>query len=1029
MGVQGLWTLIEPTARPVQLETLRNRKMAVDASIWMHQFMRTMRDKEGNALRNGHLLGFFRRLCKLLFYNIKPVFVFDGGAPELKRTTIRGRRQRREGVVTNMKRTAEKILSAQVKQRVLYEEEQKRQQPQNDEQQAINLEEMERAAALQEIKQKYRRDQYELPPLAGESNRHQHDPRLATQQELIDFINDYRPSEQDIDTEAFQALPPEVQYEIVQDLKLKSRQTSWARLDEMVRQSRTALDFSKQQIKQLMHRNAMTQRMMEMDGLASKQESAPVRIAGERSREYLLVKNENFNEGLGWKLPGTNVPDKTMTSTHVQEMHNENNAPLETGDKVQDAIASNPKLAALLQNIDDSGEEEEGWIDTTYDKSQDRMNESEDDDDEPLFLPHDIKPTPVFRPDDLLEDMNAYADDNDEAMQAVLQQIYADETHQNNETMVPESSIPDTMKQQESPDESPLDPDAMYTLWLSKVPDAFIYLHSMNDEYKQIIHDIVYDHDLDQLEKRLKRVQKLFGKTNDRDEMAQESLAFQQQFLSAMINWKKASNATNESTTPEHKSPTPEVSTTAIDLTNATPKSEKPIDMAPSPESVDILDGDGNQDIITIDEYERQKTKTLKNDAANMDGNIPCEIDSSKDVTASPHTHDSDLTINSIDTKDRLDEIPADDITLTDRDAMVMEEKEQHDSKTMEETAVPDEIEYGYNSDQELVDNVEAEENEYARFVSDLAQKDIDSVRDELYKDMKELNKQQRKEMGNTDEITRQMTQDIQELLRLFGIPFVVSPMEAEAQCAELVNLSLVEGIVTDDSDVFLFGGSRIYKNMFNQQKYVECYMTTDIEREMRLDRGKLVQIAFLLGSDYTDGIPGIGPVAAIEILAEFSRDEDKDIIDPLRRFREWYESGHDNNDFQKKLRKKHKVIDFPHDFPNPLVVNAYYHPMVDDSKQAFEWGTPQLDTLRDYLMQSFGWSEGKADEVLLPVIKEMNKRKAEGQQSNIISFFGGSTNMATTNVAPHKRRVHKSKRVQNVISRWRQDNDEDKEK
>ena len=88
MGVQGLWTLVTPAARPIQLESLRNRKMAVDASIWIHQFMRTMRDKEGNALRNGHLLGFFRRLCKLLFYNIKPVFVFDGGAPALKRSTI-----------------------------------------------------------------------------------------------------------------------------------------------------------------------------------------------------------------------------------------------------------------------------------------------------------------------------------------------------------------------------------------------------------------------------------------------------------------------------------------------------------------------------------------------------------------------------------------------------------------------------------------------------------------------------------------------------------------------------------------------------------------------------------------------------------------------------------------------------------------------------------------------------------------------------------------------------------------------------
>ncbi|KAI8983823.1 XPG N-terminal, partial [Pilobolus umbonatus] len=88
MGVQGLWKLVKPAARPTQLESLRQRRIAVDASIWIHQFIRTMRDREGNELKNGHLLGFFRRICKLLFYSIKPVFVFDGGAPTLKRTTI-----------------------------------------------------------------------------------------------------------------------------------------------------------------------------------------------------------------------------------------------------------------------------------------------------------------------------------------------------------------------------------------------------------------------------------------------------------------------------------------------------------------------------------------------------------------------------------------------------------------------------------------------------------------------------------------------------------------------------------------------------------------------------------------------------------------------------------------------------------------------------------------------------------------------------------------------------------------------------
>lgn len=35
-----------------------------DASIWVHQFIKTMRAADGEVLRNAHLLGFFRRICK-----------------------------------------------------------------------------------------------------------------------------------------------------------------------------------------------------------------------------------------------------------------------------------------------------------------------------------------------------------------------------------------------------------------------------------------------------------------------------------------------------------------------------------------------------------------------------------------------------------------------------------------------------------------------------------------------------------------------------------------------------------------------------------------------------------------------------------------------------------------------------------------------------------------------------------------------------------------------------------------------------
>lgn len=51
-----------------------------------------------------------------------------------------------------------------------------------------------------------------------------------------------------------------------------------------------------------------------------------------------------------------------------------------------------------------------------------------------------------------------------------------------------------------------------------------------------------------------------------------------------------------------------------------------------------------------------------------------------------------------------------------------------------------------------------------------------------------------------------------QELLQLFGVPYVLSPSEAEAQCAKLKQLKLVDGIITDDADVFLFGGLQLFR-------------------------------------------------------------------------------------------------------------------------------------------------------------------------------------------------------------------------
>ena len=79
-----------------------------------------------------------------------------------------------------------------------------------------------------------------------------------------------------------------------------------------------------------------------------------------------------------------------------------------------------------------------------------------------------------------------------------------------------------------------------------------------------------------------------------------------------------------------------------------------------------------------------------------------------------------------------------------------------------------------------------------------------------------------------------------------------------------------MDGVVTDDNDVFLFGGQCVYRNMFEEHKFVEEYRMSDVEASLGMSRGRLAQMALLLGSDYTEGCAGVGVVNAVEIVRAF---------------------------------------------------------------------------------------------------------------------------------------------------------------
>jgi flap endonuclease-1 len=100
VGVQNLGDLI--LKKKVNMEELSGRTLTIDALNYLYAFLSVIRQPDGTPLTDekkritSHLSGLFYRTINLFESNIKPIFVFDGEPPILKKDTIKERHEIRE---------------------------------------------------------------------------------------------------------------------------------------------------------------------------------------------------------------------------------------------------------------------------------------------------------------------------------------------------------------------------------------------------------------------------------------------------------------------------------------------------------------------------------------------------------------------------------------------------------------------------------------------------------------------------------------------------------------------------------------------------------------------------------------------------------------------------------------------------------------------------------------------------------------------------------------------------------------------
>lgn len=106
MGIKGLNAIISehvPTAiRKSDIKSFFGRKVAIDASMSLYQFLIAVRQQDGGQLTTetgettSHLMGMFYRTLRMIDNGIKPCYVFDGKPPTLKSHELDKRTSRRE---------------------------------------------------------------------------------------------------------------------------------------------------------------------------------------------------------------------------------------------------------------------------------------------------------------------------------------------------------------------------------------------------------------------------------------------------------------------------------------------------------------------------------------------------------------------------------------------------------------------------------------------------------------------------------------------------------------------------------------------------------------------------------------------------------------------------------------------------------------------------------------------------------------------------------------------------------------------
>jgi flap endonuclease-1 len=172
-----------------------------------------------------------------------------------------------------------------------------------------------------------------------------------------------------------------------------------------------------------------------------------------------------------------------------------------------------------------------------------------------------------------------------------------------------------------------------------------------------------------------------------------------------------------------------------------------------------------------------------------------------------------------------------------------------------------------------------------------------------------------------TSRLTREMVAEARELLRLLGLPVIQAPSEGEAQAAHMARAGRVWAGASKDYDTLLFGAPRLMRFLTisgkeflpSQGKFrplvPELLQLDELLQGWRITRDALIDLALLVGTDFNDGVHGIGPKKALALVQQHGSIEAmpaeiRDAVGDVGSLRQLYLQPETTDDYTMEIRE-----------------------------------------------------------------------------------------------------------------------------